>query len=139
MSAHVDEIKHPDIPVSEVIDNNKFTIYLRNDLIVYVLIKQNNFFDVPDVTEVLASIKKVSKGNVFPLIAIYETNIGFSKKAKDIVANHHLTTADALVTLDNWPIRVLANFYLKVNKPVRPTRIFGEVNTALDWLKLNRG
>ena len=139
MSAQVNDIKYPDIPVSEVIDNNKFTIYLRNDLIVYVLIKQNNFFDVPDVTEVLDGIKKVSKGNVFPLIAIYETNIGFSKNAKDIVANHHLTTADALVTLDNWPIRVLANFYLKVNKPVRPTRIFGEVNTALDWLKLNRG
>ena len=59
MSAHVNEIKHPDIPVSEVIDNNKFTIYLRNDLIVYVLIKQNNFFDVPDVTEVLDGIKKV--------------------------------------------------------------------------------
>lgn len=138
MSTLVNEIKHPDIPVSEVLDNNRFTIYLRNDLIVYVLIKQNNFFDVPDVTEVLESIKKVSKGNIFPLIAVYETNIGFSKNAKDIVAKHHLTTADALVTLDNWPIRVLANFYLKVNKPVRPTRIFGDVNSALEWLKLNR-
>ena len=90
---------------------------------------------MPDVTEVLDGIKKVSKGNIFPLIAVYETNIGFSKKAKDIVANHHLTTADALVTLDNWPIRVLANFYLKVNKPVRPTRIFGDILSAVEWLK----
>lgn len=138
MSAQVNEIKHPDIPVSEVIDNNKFTIYLRNDLIVYVLIKQNNFFDLNDVTAVLAAIQQVSKQHKFPLIAVYETNIGFSKSAKDLVAQHNLTTADALVTLDNWPIRVLANFYLKVNKPIRPTRIFGDVNSAREWLQQHR-
>ncbi len=134
MSIATQNIKHPEIPVSEIIDNNKFTIFLRHDLIVQVQIKQGHFFDVPDVTLVLEGIKKVSQGKKFPILALYATNIGFSKKAKDIVAAHELTVADALVTHDNWPIRVLANFYLKVNKPVRPTRIFGDEETAVAWL-----
>ena len=134
MSGSHKEIKHPDIPVSEIIENEKFTMYLRNDLIVQIQIKAGFFFDEPDVLLVLEGIRTVSKGKKFPILAIYSTNIGFSNKAKNIIAAHQLTTADALVTLDNWPIRVLANFYIKVNKPIRPTRIFGDSESAIKWL-----
>lgn len=136
MYTATNDIKHPDIPVSEIVENDKFCVFLRNDLIVQVQIKQGHFFDVPEVTAILAAIKQVSKNNKFPILALYATNIGFSKKAKEIVAAHELTTADALVTHDNWPLRIIANLYLKVNKPVRPTRIFGDEKSAIQWLKL---
>ena len=44
------------------------------------------------------------------------------------------TLADALV-INSLAHKILANFYMKMNKPVKPTKIFTSQKKAVDWLK----
>lgn len=44
------------------------------------------------------------------------------------------STADAFV-LRSMAQKILANFYIKINKPERPTRFFNDPENALIWLK----
>lgn len=43
------------------------------------------------------------------------------------------TIADAIV-INSLPLKMLADFYLKFDKPVNPTRIFNSRDKALDWI-----
>ena len=41
------------------------------------------------------------------------------------------------ILIDNVPIRLLANFYLKFHKPIVPADTFGDEKEALTWLRLH--
>jgi hypothetical protein len=43
------------------------------------------------------------------------------------------TIADALV-INSLAHKILANFYMKMNKPIKPTRTFTSQKKAVDWL-----
>jgi hypothetical protein len=43
------------------------------------------------------------------------------------------TIADALV-ISGFPQKLIADFYVRFNKPVNPTRIFTSQEKALDWI-----
>lgn len=48
-------------------------------------------------------------------------------------ANNSYTYIDAIV-ISNFPQKILADFYIKINKPVKPTRIFYSLEKAFDWV-----
>lgn len=43
------------------------------------------------------------------------------------------TIADALL-ISSLPHKLMGNFYIRYNKPVKPTRIFSSRENALNWL-----
>jgi hypothetical protein len=59
-----------------------------------------------------------------------EDDMRMSSASKD--ENAH-TIADALV-VKNLSQRIIANFYLRFNKPVKPTRVFSDAENAAFWL-----
>lgn len=42
------------------------------------------------------------------------------------------TISDAIV-LGNVGQKILSDFYLKINRPVKPTKVFNSLNKAIDW------
>lgn len=52
--------------------------------------------------------------------------------AADTSGNHY-THCDAIV-ISNLAQKIIANFYLKFNKPQMPTKIFTSTEKALEWL-----
>jgi len=44
------------------------------------------------------------------------------------------TIADAIV-INSFPQKILADFYIKFNKPVKPTKIFNSTEAAYNWVK----
>ena len=58
-------------------------------------------------------------------------------EAREIIRNHpgmlEFRVAEAFV-VDNLPTRLIANFYLKFNRPPNPTRIFNSLESAEEWL-----
>ncbi|MBL0048066.1 MAG: hypothetical protein IPP32_08240 [Bacteroidetes bacterium] len=126
---------YSELSISEILAFDNYAVFLRSDNIIQVQIKDDFDCDVKDAQNILNCIKKLSNGKKYPLLAIYSDFNSFSKEANALVAKHKLTLADALVTNNNFGLKLMAKFYLKINKPVRPTRIFNEVETALVWLK----
>jgi len=57
--------------------------------------------------------------------------------AREIIRNHAgmivVRQAEAFV-VNSLPTRLIANFYMKFNKPPNPTKIFNTVEKAEEWL-----
>ncbi|MDX5417985.1 MAG: hypothetical protein LPK09_02130 [Hymenobacteraceae bacterium] len=59
-----------------------------------------------------------------------------TKEARDYMANEGNAGVAASAILVSSPmVKMAANFYIKVNKPKNPTRMFTDRNEAVEWLK----
>lgn len=71
------------------------------------------------------------------LLAIYAEDNSFSKEARNYIASGEVNAvvkAEALV-INSMALRIMGNFYLKVNKPPRESKLFNDKNLAINWLK----
>ena len=58
-----------------------------------------------------------------------------TKEARDFMANEGNDLVSASAILIGSPmLKMTANFYIMVNKPVNPTRMFTDRKSALEWL-----
>lgn len=39
------------------------------------------------------------------------------------------------IVVNNMPTRIIANFFVKFNRPQTPTKVFNDYNKAIEWLK----
>lgn len=85
----------------------------------------------------LVAAQKKNIGLVLPVLVFCENNamadvLLLSKLSKN--ENNPYSKADAFV-LNSIAQKILANFYVKINKPERPTKFFNNLDEALIWLK----
>lgn len=62
----------------------------------------------------------------------------YSDEARQIVSSESfkkITVAMALVVGYSSPTRMVANFFMRINKPVTPTKLFTNKKSAKKWLK----
>ncbi len=123
-----------DFAQSEILMFDYYSVFLRKDDIIQIQVKDNFECEVEDSQNVFNCIKQLSNGRKYPLLAIYSDFNSFSDEAKALVAKHTLTLADALVG-KGTAFKIVGNFYLRISKPVRPTRLFTDVESALIWLE----
>lgn len=79
----------------------------------------------------------MGNGIRYPLLVIYADDNLFSKENRKYVASKEVSNyvkADALV-MKSLALKIIGNFYLKINKPSRPTRTFFDEEAAVKWLK----
>jgi hypothetical protein len=70
------------------------------------------------------------------LLVVYSEDNIFSKEARQYIASKEVNTivkAEALV-INSMALRIMGNFYLKVNKPARESRLFNDRDIAFEWL-----
>lgn len=48
--------------------------------------------------------------------------------------NNSYTLVDAIV-ISSFPQKILADFYVRFNKPFKPTKIFTSVHSACEWIR----
>lgn len=126
-----------EIAQSEIISFEGYTIFLRNDNIIQLQFKDGFSGEVEDAINIVNTIKKLGNGIKYPLLVIYADDNLFSKETREYTASNEVSKfikADALV-MKNLAIKIIGNFYLKFNKPTRPTRVFVDAETAVQWLK----
>ncbi|MFM1999930.1 MAG: hypothetical protein RL204_1877 [Bacteroidota bacterium] len=121
-------------PISPVYDEKGFSGFLRSDNIIELDMKDGYSFSVEDGYAMLDVLKKISGNQKFPLIVFYAYDNLFSRETRELIARHDLTVADALVGVGT-PLIMIANFYLNINRPKRPTKYFSNEPAALEWLK----
>ena len=112
----------------------KYAVFLRDDDIIQIQMKDNFDGKLADSQKMLECIIQLSNNKKYPLLSIYGHNNSFTKEAKDFVANSSSTLADGLVGF-NVIFNLLGNLYIKINQPNRPTRLFSNVENAVEWLK----
>lgn len=111
-----------------------YTIFLRNDNIIELSFYNGFYGELEDAKIIVEKIRVLSLGKKLGLVVIYAADNLFSAEARSFVAKHTYTKADALVGT-SLALRIIGNFYLNINKPIRPTRLFNNQEAALKWLK----
>lgn len=100
-----------------------------------------SFYDLHELTleitkHLVAKRVEHSEGVSYPCLFDISKIKHSTKEARDYLANegNELVTASAIL-VESAVLKMAANFYVSVNKPVKPTRLFTDKESALAWLK----
>jgi hypothetical protein len=122
--------------MSNFYQNETFSVKVIDNSYYKVRVFENQEFTVDDLKNLVAAQKK-NIGLVLPVLVFCENNamadvLLLSKLSKN--ENNPYSKADAFV-LNSIAQKILANFYVKINKPEGPTKFFNNLDEALIWLK----
>lgn len=113
------------------------SIVLREDGIVHIHYNHNIVLDIPLQLKVLEKFNEITGGKLTPFLFTAGDGVIVTPEARDNAMN---TEEDSpcygtAVIVTSLAYKLIANFYLKFNKPKRPYRVFKSENEAVEWLR----
>ena len=122
---------------SEIVDLRVFRTWLDTDGICYTIVKPNAIIEIEDAIANSAAVKQVSSGAIYPLLVNLKAIHSISKEARDHFSMQNRTAGvKAIGMLIKSPgSRIIGNFFLGLNKPTVPTKLFTDKDKALQWLQ----
>lgn len=117
------------------ISNGRFSFEEIDGSYYLISILKDTEFGTSDLEEIV-ELEKEAGGRRLPVLVICHpsttTNIDLMQKLSKN-KNNPYSAADAFV-IHSISQKILANFYLKINKPERPTQFFNNEAAARAWL-----
>lgn len=112
-------------------------ISLGNDGIVRKKFFNDIDIEVEDGVENLAAVRKLTNDKPYLVLSDGRVNARVSPEARAFSASAEASrnrVAEAML-VNSVATRLTANFYIRFNKPLTPTRIFTDEQKAIEWLK----
>jgi hypothetical protein len=114
-----------------------YHLYLRTDGIMYVRISPEKEETVELVKEMVKKMGEMVNYKQVPMLAKHEEFALPGKANRDYWAKKEscpYSKADAFM-INSMAMKLISNFYLSINKPERPTKMFTDEKEAIEWLK----
>lgn len=122
----------------EILETKCVEMWLEEDNIVYVSVKPDSEVKLDDVTEIKRTKTKLIGEKKHVLCADIINIKSITKEARDFTAGQETKNESllAMAFIIGAPIsRVVGNFYIGLNKPIYPTKLFNDKEKAFKWLK----
>lgn len=122
--------------ISKKITFNNFEFHIHEYGFYEIIVNENEEFKVEDLEKLVASQLELGGFKLPVLVLCSEhatTDIDLLKTLSKNINNPY-SKADAFV-IKSMSQKILANFYIKINKPERPTKFFNNKEDAIIWLK----
>ena len=119
------------------IDLEHSIVSLRSDSIIQIHCKDNIEIDVKESEEMVNAIGELSGGKKALVLGIAGDNTTATPAARNHSASPEgikYTLADAFV-INSLAQKIIGNFYLSFHKPGVPTKVFDDIDKAVEWLK----
>jgi hypothetical protein len=116
---------------------DSFSISLRQDGIIQTDIELDKVMEIYHIKLGVDFIKEIYTGEKFPLLFKVGDFSLPSQESLKYQANEDsnlYASAEAYV-ITSFYQKIIADFYLKINKPARPTKFFSTEKEAVKWLK----
>ncbi|MBL7882715.1 MAG: hypothetical protein JNL69_01495 [Bacteroidia bacterium] len=99
--------------------------------------KDNTVLDIPEQLENLEVIKTVTEMKPTPFVISAGKNVIITKEARDnAISIEPLSPINAsAIVVQNLAYRLIAEFFIKVQKPKMPYKIFTDKESAYEWCK----
>jgi hypothetical protein len=113
------------------------SVTLRPDGIIHTHFYGEMEIDVDHVREINTVCGEMTQGKRVPMLIDGDQLTIPSEEARNYVAekdSNPYSLAEAFI-VKSLPQKLIANFFMRFNKPGRPTRMFTNVDEALNWLK----
>lgn len=117
-----------------LLQNNYVKIELYHSILVATW--QNISIDTNIAKDAVKSRLEVSSGISYPVLINIKSVIKVTKEARDFLASEEGcrgVTASAIV-VNSALTSMIGNFFIRVSKPLVPTRLFTDENAAIKWL-----
>lgn len=124
-SSHIIILKEVNIPEA--------LIKLRSDGIIHVHYQKNTVIDLNSMLFMREIYRDMAPGKQLHYIFTAAPGVTFSRDVIEISMGDSPIAAYAIIA-DNIAYRTIANFFLKVNKPRVPHKLFASVEEAVKWL-----
>jgi hypothetical protein len=114
------------------------TWYDETQGIIFVELDEQAVLDIAQAREATAAMIKVGGGIPRPLFVDFTNMKSQTKECRDYYSKdpNHIKTYSVIAILISNPLsRVFANFFIGLNKPLKPTRLFDDRAKAIEWLK----
>ncbi len=108
----------------------------REDGVLQINVRDHNYI-TKDLKEINAAQGKITNGGKCLVLVIGSEFANIDSEAREYMASDESTQysiAEAYV-IRSLAHKILANFYLKVNKPGVPTKFFSDAKLAEEWLR----
>ena len=105
--------------------------------ILHITLKDEADLDVDEVIDMIEKRETLQKGEPMLVLADIRKIWQATRQARETAASQrmaNLNIAMAIVT-GSLASRMLANFFIKFNKPKTPTKMFNSKEKALVWLE----
>ncbi|MBK7817490.1 MAG: hypothetical protein IPJ60_07930 [Sphingobacteriaceae bacterium] len=114
-------------------------VTLKTDGIVYVKYAVDTTVDLDVQARMLDAFNEITEKKLTPFLFEAEDGVTVTKEARDnaIVMEESTPCKATAVLVQNIAYAMIANFYVKFNKPKRPFKVFNKKNEAIEWLKLH--
>ena len=124
--------------VNNTIKLEKVHINLINKHLVENIVLEGEHIEASDLREVKRHNLILTQGERYTVLIVTNDFVGVSKAARELLAGNEIAqnTAAYAFLISNFAQRILGNYYLKVNRPQTPTKLFTERKKAISWLKL---
>ena len=121
----------------KTIELKKSTVSLLDEGVLHVHIKDGSEMELSDAILAVEAEGKVGGGKKYPVLIDCGEFASVDKEARVFSASpesniYTIASAIAFVSLGH---KLLANFYIKHNKPSVPTQMFKTKEEAIEWLK----
>jgi ribosome-interacting GTPase 1 len=120
----------------DVLDFKKTKVFLREDDIVHVKLKAEQEITMDDFEEIINAVTELGMAQAQLIIFQAGYNSSVTPEVRKFASHpnaNFLSRGDAIV-VQSLAQRLMANFYIKFNRPSRPTKIFDNLDEAIAWL-----
>jgi hypothetical protein len=112
-------------------------ISLVDEHVLLVSVRDGMTIDVQQLWENYNATLELNPAGDYPVIFETQGFVNITKESRELAASREMAKDVAAMALiaNNMATRMLANFYMKVNKPLRPTRAFTDIQKAIEWCR----
>ena len=117
-------------------ETHNFKVSVANTNYYLVEIKDNAFFEIADLKQLVEFEKELS-GKILPILVLCAPTADTNNELINYLSknvNNPFCKAEAFV-INSLSHKILANIYLKFTKPERPVKFFKKKDEALKWLE----
>ncbi len=100
-------------------------------------VNQIDELTLQNIVEYNEAVRQLGGGKAYCNLVVMKEFVQIGDDARKYAAaeeSNMYTIADAFV-IDSFALKIVGNFYMRYNKPVRPTRMFNTELDALKWLR----
>ncbi len=118
-------------------DFDAYSLKFREDAIMHLHFKIAEKITIIKYKEIVEEIGIVLNHKKVPFLISAAPFEVISNDIRSLVATEEgapYSLADAIIS-DSVGVNILANFYIRIVKPTRPTKLFNKETEAIDWLK----
>lgn len=126
-----------DPEIVNTIEIPELTVRLRKDGIVHTTFNKGTVLDLELQTKLLDINIKITGGKKSYFIYDAAENVTITKEARDNATKieHLAPVKGSAIVANNLAYRLIANFYVKFNKPKTPFKVFETFDKGIEWLK----